>query len=320
MPRKKIVVLGSYNTDMIVQVPRIPRPGETMLGGRFSMAAGGKGANQAVAAARAGGRVQFIGRVGRDMFGDRAVASLGEEGIDASLVAIDPAEPSGTALIFVAESGENAIGVASGANARLLPNEVEHCREALESADILLLQLETPMDAVQAAARMAASATIILNPAPAAQLPPDLLARVSVLTPNESEAEALTGIEIRSDKDLMDAAAALLRCGPGTVLITLGARGALLARGEVREIVPGFHVKAIDSTAAGDVFNGVLAVALAEGMEMRPAVTFAHAAAALSVTRLGAQPSIPLRIEIDGFLSRQEESVHSGKPSAGKDE
>ncbi len=305
MADKRIVVLGSSNTDMIIQLPKIPRPGETLLGGRFSMAAGGKGANQAVAAARAGGRVQFIGRVGRDVFGDRAVASFLEDGIDTSLISVDPEEPSGTALIFVAASGENSIGVASGANARLLPEEVEKCRSALKSADILLLQLETPVDSVESAAQMAESATVMLNPAPAAPVPPGLLARVSVLTPNESEAEALTGIEIRSDEDLMNAAEALLRRGPRTVLITLGARGALLAQGEIREIVPGFQAEAVDSTAAGDVFNGALAVGLAEGMEMRFAVRFAHAAAALSVTRLGAQPSVPRRSEIDNFLSQQ---------------
>jgi ribokinase len=296
--------MGSYNTDMIIQFPKIPRPGETLLGGKFSMAAGGKGANQAVAAARAGGRVQFIGRVGRDMFGDRALASLAEEGIDASLVSVDEEEPSGTALIFVAESGENSIGVASGANARLSPGEVENCREALESADILLLQLETPIDTVHVAAQAAASATVILNPAPAAQLPSDLLRRVSVLTPNESEAEVLTGIKISTDEHLMEAASALLDSGPGTVLITLGVRGALLARDNLREFVPGFKVAAVDSTAAGDVFNGALAVALAEEMEIHAAVRFAHAAAALSVTRLGAQPSIPSRAQIDEFLSR----------------
>jgi ribokinase len=302
METMKIVVLGSSNTDMIIQLPRIPRPGETLLGGRFTMAAGGKGANQAVAAARAGGRVQFIARVGNDMFGTRALEAYSADRIDASHVYIDSEEPSGTALIFVAESGENSIGVAPGANARLSTADVEKCRGVLESADILLMQLETSLESVAAAAAIAKSATIILNPAPAAPVPPGLLARIALLTPNESEAEVLTGIPIADDDALHRAADMLLGFGPRTVLITLGARGALLASREAREIVPGFEVDAVDSTAAGDVFNGALAVAVAEGLEIRSAVRFAHAAAALTVTRLGAQPSIPGRDEIDRFL------------------
>jgi ribokinase len=299
-----IVVVGSSNTDMIIQLPRIPRPGETILGGRFSMAAGGKGANQAVAAARAGGRVYLVARVGNDIFGRRALQGFEQDGIDVSHVRSDLQEPSGTALIFVEESGENCIAVAPGANACMTRDDVLNAAPALDSARILLMQLETSMESVLAAAELAAArgVAVILNPAPAAPVPDELLCRVSILTPNESEAHALTGIEIGDDESLNAAADQLMAKGVATVLVTLGARGAFVASAKGREIVPGFKVSAVDTTAAGDVFNGALAVALSEGMELSRAVRFANAAAALSVTRLGAQPSIPTRAAIDAFL------------------
>ncbi len=305
MAHRDIVVVGSSNTDMIIQLPRIPRRGETILGGRFSMAAGGKGANQAVAAARAGGSVQFVARVGSDIFGQRALRGFEQDGIDVSCVLQDAAEPSGTALIFVEDSGENCIAVAPGANARLTREDVVRAAPALESARIVLMQLETPMESVLAAAEIASSrgVTVILNPAPAAPVPADLLARVSVLTPNETEAQALTGVEIHDGHSLAQAADALMSRGVETVLITLGARGAFLASPAGREIIPGFPVTAVDTTAAGDVFNGALAVALSEGAGLRRAVRFANAAAALSVTRLGAQSSIPARPAIEAFLA-----------------
>ena len=303
---KRIVVVGSSNTDMIIQMPRIPRPGETILGGRFSMAAGGKGANQAVAAARAGGAVTFIARVGDDMFGRKAVEGFVADGIDVDHVIRDSQAPSGVALIFVADDGENSIGVASGANARLSPADVETARDAIASADVLVMQLETPLETVRAAAKIAADrrVRVILNPAPAQPLDDDLLGRVSILTPNETEAELLTGIRVDDEATAGKAARALLAKGVQTVLVTLGARGAFLATPEGGLPVPGFKVEPVDTTAAGDVFNGALAVALSEGRSLKESVRFANAAAALSVTKLGAQPSAPSRKEIDAFLAK----------------
>ncbi len=305
MTPREIVVVGSSNTDMIIQLPRIPRPGETILGGRFTMAAGGKGANQAVAAARAGGTVRLVARVGSDVFGQRALEGFEQDGIDVGRVVRDASEPSGTALIFVEDSGENCIAVAPGANARLSVEDVASAASALESASILLMQLEIPMESVLAAAEIASArgVTVILNPAPAASVPAELLARVSILTPNETEARVLTGVEIRDDLSLARAADALMSKGVATVLITLGAKGVFLATAGMRQIIPGFPVAAVDTTAAGDVFNGALAVGLSEGVDLRGAVRFANAAAALSVTRLGAQPSIPSRPAIDAFLA-----------------
>jgi ribokinase len=303
----KIVVAGSSNTDMIVKVPRIPKPGETILGGRFSTAAGGKGANQAVAAARAGGEVIFIARVGDDMFGGQAVEGFRNDNIDVRFVKTDKTEPSGVALIFVDAKGENSIAVASGANAALSAADIEEAREIIISADILLMQLETPLETVKKAAQIAKSAgvKVILNPAPAAVLDDEILGSISLITPNETEAELLTGIPVTEPSSAEKAADLLIKKGIETVVITLGSKGALLKSKEQTELIGGFKVNAVDTTAAGDVFNGSLAVAIAEGRSMAEAVRFACAAAALSVTRLGAQPSAPGREEINSFLTRR---------------
>ncbi len=307
MANKKIVVVGSSNTDMIIKAPRIPKPGETVLGGQFSMAPGGKGAIQAVAAARAGGDVIFIARVGTDFFGERAIKSFSLDKIDASLISKDKEEPSGIALVFVGEDGQNSIAVAAGANAKLSRKDVEKSEGAIAAADILLMQLEIPLDTVLAAAQIADAngIRVILNPAPAQKLSPKLLKYISILTPNEFEAEVLTGIRISDNRSAGAAADSLLAQGVETVLITLGPRGAFLATKGIRDLVPGFSVRAVDSTGAGDVFCGALAVALSENKPMWDAVTFANAAAAISVTRLGAQPSIPRRREIEKFLGQQ---------------
>ncbi len=306
MPNKggNLVVVGSSNTDMILRVARIPGPGETLLGGEFSTAPGGKGANQAVAARRAGGRVTFVARLGSDALGDEALGRFKGEGINVSHVVRDPSRPSGVALIFVGADGENSIGVAGGANNALSPGDVAAARRALARARIVLLQLETPLRTVEAAARLAgrAGAHVILNPAPARPLPDSLLANVSLLTPNESEASLLTGVKVTGVASAGRAARALLGRGAGAVIVTLGAKGALVATREGSRLVRGFKVKAVDTTAAGDVFNGALAVGLAEGLPLLAAVRFAHAAAAISVTRPGAQPSIPTRREIDRKL------------------
>jgi len=300
----RILVLGSSNTDMIIKLDRIPRPGETILGGEFATAPGGKGANQAVGAARAGGQVMFVARVGRDIFGEQAVAGFVRDGIAVDYVFRDPAAPSGVALIFVAEDGENSIAVASGANAKLSPADVKKARPAFTDASVLLMQLETPLTTVQAAAELAAQRglRVILNPAPARPLPDELLRLVSILTPNETEAELLTGIAVKNDSSAVQAAGKLLARGVKTVILTLGARGAFIATKESSQLVPSFKVKPVDTTAAGDIFNGALAVALAEDKSLPDAVRFANAAAALSVTMLGAQPSAPARKQIELFL------------------
>jgi ribokinase len=300
----RVVVVGSTNTDMTIRVPRIPAPGETALGRGFQITAGGKGANQAVAAARAGGSVLFVTALGADDLGDRALDGLVREGIDVHLIWRVSGTPSGVALIVVDDSGENSIAVAPGANSELGPEAVEPLASALEPGDVLLLQLEIPLTTVEAAARIAVSrrARVILNPAPAQTLPESLLAAVSVLTPNEHEVEQLTGMHAADEIALRNAAAALRKRGVRELLITLGARGVFASLDGISELVPAFRVDAVDTTAAGDVFSGALAAALVEGRSTRHAVRFASAAAALSVTKTGAQASAPRRAEIEAFL------------------
>lgn len=305
MTKNSILVVGSSNTDMIIKMERIPKPGETLIGGEFVSAAGGKGANQAVGAARAGGAVTFIARVGRDMFGDKAVAGFVADGINVDYIVRDRTSPSGVALIFVGEDGENSIAVASGANARLTPADVRKAKSAFRQASVLLLQLETPLATVQAAAELAtaAGARVILNPAPARPLPDKLLRQVFLLTPNESEADLLAGVAVDNEKGAAQAAEILLGRGARNVIITMGARGALLASKDFRQLIPAFKVKPVDTTAAGDIFNGTLAVGLAEGKPLLEAARFASAAAAISVTRMGAQTSAPKRREIEQLLA-----------------
>ncbi len=307
MRKNGILVVGSSNTDMIITLDRLPRPGETLMGKQFVTAAGGKGANQAVGAARAGGKVTLVARVGRDMFGKQAVAGFVKAGINVDFVRRDQACPSGAALIFVAKGGENCIAVASGANGRLSPADVKRAGKALAQAAILLTQLETPLATVQAAADIAAASgvRVILNPAPARPLPDRLLRRVFLITPNETEAELLTGIKVDNVASAARAADKLLAKGVKAVIITLGARGAFAAYDGHKQMVPGFKVRALDTTAAGDMFNGALAVALSEGKPMDQAIRFANAAAAISVTRLGAQPSAPARGEIMRLLAER---------------
>ncbi|HOW67530.1 MAG TPA: ribokinase [Candidatus Paceibacterota bacterium] len=306
MAKNKIVVVGSSNTDMIIRLDRIPRPGETLLGGELVVAAGGKGANQAVGAARAGGQVTFIARVGQDMFGEKAIQGFVEDGINVDYVMRDRRAASGVALIFVAKDGENSIAVASGANGRLSPADIRKAKTAFSGAQVLVMQLETPLETVQAAAEIAARSgvRVILNPAPARALPNTLLRKVTFLTPNETEAQLLTGIKVRDAETASKAARILLGKGVGHVIVTLGAKGALLATPQETRMIAGFKVKPVDTTAAGDVFNGALAVALCESKPLAEAVRFANAAGALSVTVMGAQPSAPARGKIDALLRR----------------
>lgn len=299
-----VVVVGSSNTDMIVRVDRLPRPGETVLGGEFLTAAGGKGANQAVAAARAGAQVIFIARVGMDELGAKVVAGLCADGIDVRHVTRDRAARSGVALIMVSKQGENSIAVASGANARLSPTHVRQAAGVFKRAGVLLVQLETSLATVAAAVDLArgAGVPVILNPAPALAVPDALLRKVDIITPNETEAELLTGIRVKGEASAARAAEALLRRGVPVVVLTMGGRGVLVASHAGRERIAAFAVDAIDTTAAGDVFSGTLAAALAAGHALGAAVRRACAAAALSVTRVGAQPSVPTRAEVERFL------------------
>ncbi len=303
---EKILVVGSSNTDLIIRVPEIPRPGETLLGGTFYTFPGGKGANQAVAAARAGGDVVFIASVGDDAYGDEAVRGYIQDHIRTEHIKICRNVPSGIAMINVSERGENAITVAPGANARLTPGDLEDAREVFREAAYMLIQLEIPVETVARAVELCreSNTRVVLNPAPAMEIPMEILALTDIITPNETEAERLTGIMVKNETDAGEAADMLHGQGVGTVIITLGAKGAFLSdpSSGSRAMIPGFRVKAEDSTAAGDVFNGQLVVALSQGRSMEESIRLAHAAAAISVQKTGAQSSIPTREETDQFL------------------
>lgn len=297
-----IVVVGSSNTDLIVRAERLPRPGETVLGGEFFTAAGGKGANQAVAAARLGVATTLVARLGADAYGQAALTNFQQDGVNVRYIKLDEGAPSGVALIVVDVAGHNLITVAPGANARLTPEDVEAARLAFSEAHVLLLQLETPLETVLAAARLgrALGLTVILNPAPAQALPPEIYTLVDILTPNETEAQVLTG-----ENEPEKAAQRLLAWGVKTVIITLGSAGALYAIPNQIERVPSFSVPVVDTTAAGDAFNGGLAVALALGEALPAALRFANAVAALAVTKAGAQPSLPSAASVAEFLEER---------------
>lgn len=299
-----VVVVGSYNIDLTIKTRKIPRPGETVIGGVFSRGGGGKGANQAVAAVRVGASVSLIARVGKDPLGQEALARLNEEQIDTQHVLLDPDVPTGVAFIIVDEHGENSIIVASGANSRLSPSDIERASDVIASAKVLLVQLESPLDAIRAAIAFAHrnGALVILNPAPAQALDSHLLEEIDILTPNAVETEMLTGIKITDAESLRSASKKLLQFGVRRVLITLGRRGVFSASEENTEWIPAFKVHAVDSTGAGDIFSGALAAFLAEGMPVEEAVHKASAAAAIAVTRMGAQVSAPRRAEIEKFI------------------
>ena len=301
--RRQILVVGSCNTDMVIKAAHLPRPGETILGGTFFMNPGGKGANQAVAIARLGGSVTFICKTGSDIFGHQSQQLFEEEGINTSYVFSDSGNPSGVALITVDEKAENCIVVASGANANLLPSDLAKAEEAIEQADLILMQLEVPMETVCFVADIAwqKGKKVILNPAPAHPLPADLLRHLYLITPNETEAEMITGVKITDESSAGEAARLLSEMGVQHVIITLGSKGALIYSDGKTEMVPALKVEAVDTTAAGDVFNGALTVALSEGRSLKEAARFACKASAISVTRVGAQSSAPYRNEVDIF-------------------
>ncbi|MEE9955872.1 ribokinase [Enterobacter cloacae] len=302
-----LVVLGSINADHILNLETFPTPGETVTGNQYQVAFGGKGANQAVAAGRSGANIAFIACTGDDDTGERVRKQLASDNIDTAPVSVVEGESTGVALIFVNAEGENVIGIHAGANAALTTERVEAQRGIIAGAEALLMQLESPVESVLAAAKIAHEnhTTVVLNPAPARVLSDELLALVDIITPNETEAEKLTGIRVENDDDAARAARALHEKGIGTVIITLGSRGVWASVNGDGRRVPGFKVKAIDTIAAGDTFNGALVTALLEGKAMDDAIRFAHAAAAIAVTRKGAQPSVPWRKEIDEFLSQQ---------------
>ena len=306
---KKILVVGSSNTDLIIKVPDIPRPGETLLGGEFQTFPGGKGANQAVAAARAGGDIVLIGSVGDDDYGKAAVKGYKLDNINTENVKICKNVPSGIAMITISDKGENAITVAPGANAKLMPADLDEAEEAFREADYMLVQLEIPIETVQKAVELCNEfdTRVILNPAPAADLSDEILAGIDIITPNETEAERLTGISVTNEQSALKASRVLHERGVNTVIITLGSEGAFFSVHDSNhyQMVEGFKVNVVDTTAAGDVFNGQLAVSLTEGMSLVEAIRSAHGAAALSVQNLGAQSSVPRREETDCFLEEQ---------------
>lgn len=308
MKTGKLVVLGSINADHILNINHFPQPGETVIGKQYTVAFGGKGANQAVAAGRSGADISFIACVGDDDIGERVRKQLASDHIDTQPIEAIKDTTTGVALIFVNAEGENVIGIDAGANKAVTPEYLDRYKQQVIGASALLMQLESPLETVIAAARIAKDngTQVILNPAPACELPDELLARVDMITPNETEAEKLTGIKVENNEDAACAAKALHDKGIATVIITLGSKGVWLSQSGEGQLVAGFRVKAVDTIAAGDTFNGALVTALLEGQPMDSAVRFAHAAAAIAVTRPGAQPSVPWRKEIDDFLAQQE--------------
>jgi len=296
---KRILVVGSSNTDMTVKQDRFPKPGETVLGGEFKMGQGGKGANQAVAAKRLGGDVSFICKVGNDIFGDNSIKGYQTEGIDTSLI-FRSEKASGTALILVDKSGENCIAVAPGANGDLTPSDIDKVADDIRSAAYLILQLEIPVESVVRAAQIAheAGVYVILNPAPACKLPSELFPNLSLVIPNQTEISLLTGVEVNDEKSLEKAIKKLREMGVKDVVVTLGSKGSIVDDGNSSTFVPARKVQAVDTTAAGDTFCGALCVALSEGQGLVDAARFATAASALTVQRMGAQDSIPFRKEI----------------------
>ncbi|HUT46390.1 MAG TPA: ribokinase [Sedimentisphaerales bacterium] len=305
--KPKIVVVGSSNMDLVVKSPRIPTKGETVLGGDFIMTPGGKGANQAVAAAKLGAEVYFIAKLGDDIFGRQSLSNFQKVGIHTEYVDQTEEAPSGVALITVDVAGDNVIVVAPGANLKLSPEDVGKAQPVIASSGAVAAQLEVPLETVEFAARLANDAGVpfILDPAPAQKLSPEFLKKVDVLTPNETEAEILTGIKVTDENSALVAAKDLLERGVKAVILTMGAQGYLLATKDAAEFVPSVKVDAVDATAAGDAFTGSLGVGLAQGKTLRDAALFANHVAALSVTKMGAQSSMPDAGQVENFIRQK---------------
>ncbi|WP_217516761.1 ribokinase [Vibrio metschnikovii] len=304
----QLVVLGSVNADHVLQVPTFPRPGETLHGRNYQVIPGGKGANQAVAAARLTADIGFIACVGDDAFGIESCERFKLDGMDIRGVKVQADCPTGIAMIQVSDHGENSICLSAEANDRLTAEAIEDDLPRIRAASYLLMQLETPIDGIIKAAQVAkqAKTNVVLNPAPARELPSSLLSCVDVITPNETEAQVLTGITVTDDASAQQAATVLHQQGIEIVIITLGAKGVWLSENGRGQLIPGFRVSATDTTAAGDTFNGAFVTGLLENMPLESAIKFAHAAAAISVTRFGAQTSIPTRQEVDEFLAQHQ--------------
>lgn len=297
---KKIIVIGSSNVDMVVRTSHLPAPDETILGGEFFMNQGGKGANQAVAIKRLGGNLIFMAKLGNDVLGRQSVGYFKKEGIDTRYIAFDEDSASGVALISVDDHAENSIVVASGANMLLNEQDVDKMLEEMCEGDILLMQLEIPLQTVEYAARKAfgKGVKVVLNPAPARSLPKELFRHLYMVTPNRIEAEMLTGIKIANDADVEKVAEEICAMGVKNVIITLGSKGCLIREEGVSYRIDAFKVEPVDTTAAGDTFNGALCVGLSEGMDLKQAAVMASKASSIAVTRMGAQSSIPYREEL----------------------
>lgn len=299
----KIVVVGSLNVDLTARTSRHPRPGETVLGSNFATYSGGKGANQAVAAARLGAKVRMVGRVGFDPFGHMLLDTLRGDGVDVEHVLEDNENPTGVALIVVDREGQNTIVVAGGANSAMTPEDVEKAEAVFRDAQVLLLQLETPLSVVERAIAIAHTygLQVVLNPAPAQMLDGHMLRGIDYLLPNQTEATLLSGVDT-----VQEAVEVLHGMGVQRMVVTLGEQGCLVVDGAQQRILPAYHVDAVDTTAAGDAFAGAFSVALTEGKSLMEAAQWGNAAGALAVIRPGAQPSLPVRAEFEAFLANQD--------------
>jgi ribokinase len=304
----KIVVVGSYVVDLMSRTPHLPKPGETVLGGPFKMGSGGKGGNQATAAARCGSNVTFVTKVGDDIFGKEAFKHFTVENVNTQFIKIDSDQATGAALIAVDDNSENSIVVSLGACGTITKADVLEAEEQIKEADIVLLQLETSIEAVVTSINLASDngVPVILNPAPFQEFPREILVNVNFITPNETEACELSGVEVTDEETALVAARKIFEMGVGTVIITMGGKGAFLyTGGEEGEFVPGFKVEAVDSTGAGDAFNGGFAFGLSKGLSVREAMIFGQAVAALSVTKIGTAQAMPQEHEIKEFLAEQ---------------
>ena len=300
-----VSVVGSFVYDLVAKAPRRPKTGETLIGEFFGMFLGGKGANQAIASSRSGASVHMIGRLGNDLFGNQFLEKFSNEGISTDFVVIDDVNGTGVGMPLIDATGDNSIVLIPQANMALSVDDVNNAFEPIASSDVLILQLEVPIDASQRAAEIAKenNTMVLLNPAPAREIPDSFLRLVDVLIPNEIETEILSGMKTTTDDQAIEAARALTSKGISTVILTLGHRGALLLTDEIEKGVPGFAIEAVDTTAAGDAFCGALATSLAQGSTIEDAVWIANAAGALAVTKLGAEPSLPKKADLDQFLA-----------------